>query len=162
MRTALIALLLAFVLTASCACACGVANPWRETDADGVFHLVGARFGVPEGAEDLAWYALETEDLAEFQFVWYGMEYNARMKRTDGFEDISGMYFEWGGDEACLVNGCEGVTRRAYDEGNTADLCLWYDAEAGVMYSVSTIGKDLDGFDILACAGQLYLPARGD
>ena len=161
MKKTLIALLLACILTICCAHADdAVANPWLLTDEQSIADVVGVPFGVPEGAEDVIYFILVPDGLAEMQFVWNDMEYTARMKKASEFEDISGMYFDWGGDDPCLVKGCEGVTRRAYDEGETVDLCLWYDANAGIMYSISTSSLDLDGFDVLAAAEQVYSPAQ--
>ena len=138
-----------------------IANPWTETDVQGVLDAVGMTFGIPEGARDIGYSLLRDERLAEMRFTWDGMDYVARIKPAAGFEDISGLYFDpWDIEEACEVRQCEGVVRRTRDGGQTVDLCLWYDAGAGIMYSVTAGGEDLDGFDIQAAAEQLYAPAE--
>ena len=140
----------------------GLANPWVEATAAEVLEALGVEFGVPEGATDVRYFILPEQELAEMQFTWYGMDYTARIKPADAFEDISGMYFEWDVDTACAVRGCEGRTMRGHDDLMTVDVTLWYDAEAGLMYSVSTGGEDLDGFDILASAEAIYLPSTAE
>ena len=140
----------------------GLANPWVDTDAEGVARAIGVAFGIPEGAEVLAYRLLPETSLAEMRFVWDGLTYVARIQPAAEFEDISGLYFDWLVDEPCTVQYCEGRTMRAQDGDETVDLCLWFDAVPGLMYSVSTSAPDLDGFDILAAAEQLFVPAQGD
>ena len=163
MKKFLVAIIVASLLAVGAACADdGIANPWYITDAQGVMDMVGVEFGVPEGAEDVAWFVLASERLAEMQFTWNGMEYTARIKFAGEFEDISGMYYTWDDEQPCKVSWCEGVTRRAADEGRTVELCLWFDVVPGIMYSLTTSGEDLDGFDILAAAEQVFVPMQGD
>ena len=156
------AILLALLMLGGAMAEVGMANPWVETDAEGVMQAVGVSFGVPEGAENVVYRVLESESLAEMEFTWYGMDYTARIKPAGAFEDISGMYYEWEQDMDVTVGNCEGVEYRAEDEGMTFDVCLWYDVVPGLMYSVSTSGEDLDGFDIIAAAEQVYIPAQSD
>ena len=122
---------------------------------------LGVEFGIPENAEDITYYVLKSENLAEMQFTWNDMRYTARMKPAAEFEDISGLYYEaWDYEDACKIQWCEAVTSRVFDEGVTVDLCLWYDAVPGIMYSVTASARDLDGFDITASAYRLFLPAQ--
>ena len=139
----------------------GMPNPWTETTAEGVMEALGLEMGVPEGATEVAWRMLEEEQLAEMTFTWYEQDYTARVKPTDAFEDISGLYYDWPQEMECTVGGrCKGVCRRAADGDVTVDNCLWYDEATGLMYSVSTSAPDLDGFDIQASAEQLYVPGK--
>ena len=141
----------------------GMANPWVETDAEGVMQMVGVEFGIPAGAENISYSVLEVESLAEMRFTWNGLEYTARIKPCAAFEDISGLYYdEWLAEDPCEIQWCEGVCRRAQDDMGTVDVCLWFDVAPGIMYSVSTSAADLDGFDIQAAAEQLFVPMQGD
>mgnify|MGYP003550882133 CR=1 FL=1 len=63
-------------------------------------------------------------------------------------------------EDECEVGRCKGVVRRAHDDGNTVDVCLWYDDLTGLMYSVSVVGADSEGFDITAAAQILYIPMQ--
>ena len=157
-----LAVILVLLLAGSAMAEVGMANPWVETDADGVMQAVGVTFGVPEGAENVVYRVLEAEHLAEMDFSWYDMEYTARIKPTDAIEDISGVYCEWSQEDFCEIGGIEGTMYRGQDGDQTVDLCLWYDVVPGLMYSVSAAGPDLDGFDITAAAEQVYVPAQGD
>jgi hypothetical protein len=138
----------------------GLANPWMPTTAQGLMDALGLQLGLPEGATDVTWRMLEEAQMGEMAFTWQGMDYTARAALTDEFEDISGMDFAWETTRDCEVGRCGGVCRRAHDGGNTVELCLWYDELTGVMYSVSTSGEDLDGFDITAAAQILYIPLQ--
>ena len=141
----------------------GLANPWVDTDAEGIMQTIGVEFGVPEGAEVLAYRMLPDAQLAEMQFVWNDMTYCARIQPTTEFTDISGLYFDWQSEESFDMRGCECREMRVQDGDETVDLCLWYDVVPGLMYSVFTSsGSDLDGFDLLAAVEQLYVPAQGD
>ena len=58
----------------------GIANPWVETDADGLMQTLGLQFDVPEGAEDVGYRMNESEKLAEMRFTLYDMPFTARIK----------------------------------------------------------------------------------
>ena len=90
------------------------------------------------------------------------MEYTARIKSADAFEDISGLYYDWADELPCVIGRCDGVCRRAITDDGMTDVCLWYDALPGLMYSVSASGADLNGFDIQAAAEQVYLPMQAE
>ena len=167
MKNTVIAIMMICALLMSCAIAetavVGMANPWTETDAESISQLYGFEFGIPEGAENISYALLEAQDLAEMRFTWDGLEYTARIKPSAEFEDISGLYYDpWDYEEPCQVQWCEGVVKRVQDGDDTVDVCLWFDAVPGIMYSVTTSAPDLDGFDIQAAAEQLFVPVQGD
>ena len=61
-------------------------------------------------------------------------------------------------EEGSLSSWVEGMTcklSRFIGDGESADLCTWYDVETGISYSLSTVAADLDGFDIIAVAGAM-------
>ncbi len=159
MKRTLIALLCVVVATGLLASAMAVANPWVESTSGDIAEAIGATFGVPEGAEDVAYSLLPPENLAEMRFTLDGLEYTARIKLSEEFDDISGLYYEWESEEPCVIAFKQGLVKRVTEEGETIDLCLWHDADMGVMYSLSACGKDLDGFDITAVAGAIYAQA---
>ena len=155
----IVALALAFGATALAEEEAGLANPWVEATAEEVEAAVGVAFGVPEGAENVQYEILTTENLAEMGFTWYGMEYWARIMPADAWEDISGAYYEWEQSMDVDIGGCVGMDLRAPDGDVTVNVCLWYDEGTGLMYSLMTGGPDLDGFDITAAAEAIYAPA---
>ena len=136
------------------------ANPWTPTTAQGLMDALGLQLGLPDGATNVAWQMMEAEQMGQVTFTWQGEDYTARIAPADVFEDISGLYYEWEAEDKCEVGRCKGVVRRAHDGENTVDVCLWYDDPTGLMYSVSVIGADLDGFDITAAANILYIPMQ--
>ena len=56
--------------------------------------------------------------------------------------------------------GMESLEQRAFTDEGTIDLFQWFDKDMGLMYSLSTSGADLDGFDITAIAGAIYAQAE--
>ena len=165
MKKIIAVLLIALLALGSVALAeenAAVANPWTECDAQTLLDTLGFGFTLPEDAENAAYRMNAELSLAEVDVTWQEMAYTARMQPTDAFEDISGLYYVWTYEEACEIGGREGSMLRGYDEGMTIDLCLFYDAAPGMMYSISASGEDLDGFDITAAAEAIFAPVQGD
>lgn len=160
---ALIAIVIALTLAAAAEEGAEIANPWTETTAEAIAANPGVEFGIPEGAENVSYFLLEDEQLAEMRFTWYGMDYVARIKPAAEYEDISGMFYEkWDTEMECEIGGCPGREARVKDGENTVNVCLWFDVVPGIMYSISVVAPDLDGFDITAAAQQVYEPLQGD
>ena len=167
MKRIMIALLAAALMLCGSAIATEpvtMTNPWTKTNSDGVLEAVGTTLNLPEDATNILWLLNKYETLAEIQFTWDHMQYTARIRPSEAFEDISGLYYDWENvDEDFTIGDCQAWEARADDEDTTIDLCLWYDAAAKQMYSLTTSGPDhLDGFDITAVAQQIYLPAGSD
>lgn len=73
-----------------------VANPWVEVSADTMYNSIGFRFGVPDGATNVIYRWDEEDGIAEMQFTdAFGVNITARAKKTEAFEDISGMYYDF-------------------------------------------------------------------
>lgn len=137
----------------------GVINPLVKSDADGVAQKLGFALGVPDGAENAEYFIL-AGDTEELRFTLDGLVYTARLKATAGFEDISGMYYTWTNTLDDTIGGCKcKLMRYSGDEGDI-DVCLWYDAAPGLMYSLTVWGSSLDGFDLSAVARQVYMPMQ--
>lgn len=149
--------------------AIGMANPWREVSEDEAKELCIKSFSVPEGAENAAWSVMEAAAdpsgvpgaLVQLSFELDGLDFTAREQVTgDETPDISGMYYDWTiQEEGSLANWADGAITaqlsRFVGENEYADLCSWYDVEAGVSYTLAVTAKDLDGFDIFAVADAL-------
>ncbi len=147
-----------------------IANPWRDVTEDEAKALCPHSFGVPAGAENVVWRAMNASAddfpgaLVQLSFDLNGDSFTAREQVTgDKAADISGMYYEWTQqDDITLANWGDGQMKGQYyryiGEEEWADLCTWYDEEAGISYSVSVLSKDLDGFDLQAIAEALCTP----
>ena len=140
----------------------GLPNPMVETDAKGFVEQVGAELNVPQGATDVKYYVID-KTLGQMDFKLNGMDFTARVKSSDKFEDISGMYCKWDVEDDCKIGGRDGKNMRGKTDGKNVDVCLWYDVVPGFMYSLSTQTADsLDGFDGVAVAEQVYKPMQGE
>lgn len=171
----ILALVLSLILLCSAAAfaeetVVGMANPWTEVEDMAAFcEKVGVELAIPEGAEDVVLRVLEDNGdgiaLGEMDFTLDGMEYTARVSFsnvTDGIEDISGMYYEWETEEETTVAGLKAVIMQASDEENTAEVVNWLDIVPGIVYSLSTVQKDVDGLDLTAIAEEIYIPMQGE
>ena len=146
----------------------GIANPWTDMTKKELEQVSGVPFGVPEGAEEIAYRWLESEGIAEMQFTLDGDEYCARVKpaalEAGQLENISGIYYGWENEENVTIGHCEGTIGQ-YQTGSEewVELCQWYDLAPGLMYSLSvyTTG-DPDGLDLTAVAEMVYAPTQGD
>lgn len=144
-----------------------IANPWTTMTREELERVSGVTFGVPEDAEELNWQWLESEKLAQMQFVMEGDEYCARIEPAALEEgqlmDISGMYFDWDHEEAVTIGGCPGTISLAQTGSEDwVELCQWYDAAPGLMYALSVYTTDPDGLDLTAVAQMVYVPMQGE
>lgn len=142
-----------------------LANPWTESDEQGVAEATGFDMTPPEGAENVAYSYLADENLAQMSYELDDAQWVYRMQSADALTDISGLYMDWTGEEG-TVSGREAMYYGQCDPNDetTDDVMLvsWYDAVTGVTYSLSATGTDLNGMDIQAYAEELYVPLQGD
>ena len=138
----------------------GMMNPWAEVSAEELAERTGCRFGLPEGAEDVRCFVLNGGEMAEMQFTLNGCRLTARIAAAAAFTDISGMYYAWTSTEAFNVAQCPAVIWTAPAEEGQAQVCLWYDAVPGLMYSVSACGDACP--DLKTVAEALYIPVQAE
>lgn len=140
----------------------GIGNPWVDTDAKGIMDMAGVEFAVPDGATEVIYRYLESENMSEMQFDLDRLHFCARIKPTAEWEDVSGVYCDWTIEDECWVGEArlEGKCMRYLSDEETTDVCLWYDVVPGLMYSITTTAPDLDGFDIQAIAEAIYKPMQ--
>ena len=144
--------------------AAAVANPMVETDLAGILEATGLSFEPLDGAENVK-YFIYHGTLAEMQFTYDGVDYRYRMAATDKLQevdDISGLYYQWTVEEDCEVANRIAKQRRYIGTDGYIDNILWLDVVPGVAYSLTAEAKDLDGFDILAIAEQIFTPLQGE
>ena len=150
----------------------GLANPWREITYEEANKTVAKLFKIPDGATNTKWSMMDAADpsavpgpVVQLDFDLDGLSFTAREQVTgDNPADISGMYYDWTvTDEGTLSNWAGGEMKakfyRYVGDNEYADLCTWYDVEYGASYSLGTVAKDLDGFDIQAVAEAMYDPS---
>ena len=143
--------------------AVGMANPWVETDAEGLMKTLGLQFDVPENAEDVVYRMNKSEKMAEMKFVLNDMPFTARIKPAAlEMEDISGLHYKWDVEEESEQHWHQEKIMRAKDGKDTVEAILWFDIVPGLTYSLSTKAPDLDGFDIVAVAQMVWHQAQGD
>lgn len=160
MKKLICVILSVYVLMFACQAETLIGNPWVDTTAEKLVQTLGLTFGEPEGAEEILYRMLESENLAEMQFVLQGAKCTARIKPAAEWEDISGLYFEWDSEESCEIGWCEGKILRAADE--SIQLCLWFDVVPGLMYSLSVEISDGEEIDFHEWTEMIYIPAQGD
>ncbi len=146
-----------------------IANPWRDSTEDEAAENCPRSFVVPDGAENVQWSMMDSAAdpsgipgaLIQLSFDLNGNSFTAREQLTGDTQiDQSGMYYDWTVEEESVLQfWADGAmpcrTYRYIGENEFADLCTWYDAEAGISYSLSVAAEDLDGFDIEAVAGAM-------
>ncbi|MBO4924838.1 MAG: hypothetical protein J5472_00010 [Clostridia bacterium] len=147
--------------------AAGLANPWLDLTAEELTSASCISFYVPEGAEQVIYRYLPDMGLAEMQFTLDGDEYCARIlpvDRDDGeMQDISGIYLAWEQEEAVSIQGCPGTLGLAQTGSEDfVELCQWFDAPSGLVYSLSVYTTDPDGLDLTAVAEQVNRSVLGD
>ena len=141
----------------------GLANPWEEMTAEQLTEASGFSFGVPEGAENIIYRYLPGQGLAEMQFTLDSDDFCARIQPAGEWTDISGMYFDWQNVEPVTVGYSAGTIGQAKTGSEDwVELCLWYDATPGIMYSLSVSTTDIDGLDLAAVAEMVYIPTQGE
>ena len=139
----------------------GLTNPWKDMTEEELRQVSGLSFTVPEDAEEVIYRWLENENLAEMQFTMDGDEFIARAQPAQLQEgelmNISGIYFDWEHEEEITVNGCLGTISLAQTGSEDwTELCQWYDASSGMMYSLSVYTSDPDGLDLTAMAAEVF------
>ncbi|MCR4622730.1 MAG: hypothetical protein K5663_11685 [Clostridiales bacterium] len=145
----------------------GMEDPWLEMSADELSEASGLHFAVPQGAQDVTCRYLPSEQLAEMQFSLFEDEFCARIQPAaleyGQLMNISDIFLPMENEEEITVGRCYGTIGQSQTGSEDfVELCLWYDAVPGIMYSLSVYSNDLDGLDLTAVAEQVYIPVQGD
>ncbi len=149
----------------------GLANPWTETDQEGVLEATGFEISAPEGASDVVYSYMEEIGMAQVRYVLDGHDWTYRIESVAEPTDISGMYYEWTSIETTTVQNrpaehliyVEPSANTEYiDNIYGVQVVNWYDAVPGVEYSLSVAGIDLNGMDLPVIAEELFHPTQGE
>ena len=147
-----------------------IANPWIDSDREGVLENTGFDMPAPDGASDIYYSYTSDGNLAELSYTRDGIIWGYRMAYADALTDISGLYVEWTSEEAGTVLERNAIYYSYTNEdislgeinATTNQLVIWYDEVTGVTYSLSAYASDLNGLDIQAYAESIYEPLQGD
>lgn len=128
-----------------------IVNPMREVDENEIAGDTGITVKAPDGSTDVGYFMYDMPGeaaLSEMGFTLNGTTYTLRFQATAELIDISGMYFDFTFEEAVQISGHDGEL--LYNEG-AEGICLWYDADAGVTYSMSVeTGATAEGLTVMA------------
>ncbi len=119
-----------------------VASPVTSySSAQELAAATGQTIMVPQEATDVSYSSVTSGDevIAQADYTYNGYQCNYRLASTAGFEDISGVYEDWSGNNLAVVGG---DSWSVYWNG-TAGVAQMYDK--GVMHSLSvTAGGGVD------------------
>ena len=130
----------------------GLANPWEESSKEEISEVVGGDMEPLEEATDAQYLLNLDEGIGEMSFNYLGAECVARVKTTEELEDISGMNYDNWETEAVEIGEIKGEFKATKDGDNTVQVINLYDPSTEISYSLSAVGKDLDGMDIQGLA----------
>lgn len=145
--------------------AIGMANPWVESDKEGVTVATNVELDVPEDAENVSYSYLTGENLAQVTFTRGDENYTYRAMMTDGGDNISGMYCDWDHKEDVTVSGRQATLYDFSSDQSTIWMIDWYDAVPGIRYSLSVTAPDaetLNGLDMQGMAESLFVPMQDE
>lgn len=134
----------------------GMANPLVESDYDSIVKLTGCKASIPENAENPVFVIISNE-IGEASYTTDN-GYNQmcfRVQKCDEFTDISGMYYDWDNISEDSLLEFECTEMGAHDDNGDVRVCLWYDSSNKIMYSLSAMAKDLNGYDLYAVASSM-------
>lgn len=144
-----------------------IANPWTDSDQQGVLKATGIDMTAPEGASDVAYSYLEKDGLAQMTYVLDDTDWTYRIQPATELTDISGIFVEWDYEGDATVSGLA-AKDYSYGDMNTDNsdhyqMIQWYDATVGFTYSLAAYSPhDLNGMDIQVYAEAIYQPLQGD
>ncbi|MBQ5781576.1 MAG: hypothetical protein IIW10_06495 [Spirochaetaceae bacterium] len=110
-------------------------NPVKQSSETELMDLLGMRFAVPMGAEDIH-YSIVADKMAQMDFTYDGNQCVARIRSSVQFEDISGFFYDWENEGPVRIGWCEGEVKYNVEGDDVCGICLWWDATPGLMYSL--------------------------
>lgn len=140
-----------------------LANPWMEVTAEELMELSGLSFGVPEGASDVVYRYMASENLVEMRFAIGSDEYFARLQPSVEWVDLSGMYFAWEDEQPVSIHHCEGTV--AWAQTGSEDWtgrCLWFDVAPGLMGCLGAYTTHPEDVDLVKLSEEVYIPVQGN
>lgn len=140
-----------------------IANPWTESDCQGVLEATGIELLPPEGATDICYQYMEAEKMAEVSYELDGAQWVYRAQPAAELLEISGMNYDWDAvDDATVAERT--AKYYVHVSEDVADIMVvdWYDAVPGITYSLSASAQELNGMDIQVYAENIFVPCQGE
>lgn len=143
-----------------------IANPWTDSDQQGVADATGFDMVAPEGASDVAYSYMAEDGLAQMTYKLDDMDWTYRIQSTDELTDISGLAgAEWSSSEMDTVAGlaaqCAAMGDMNEDNTDHYQAIQWFDPDAGVTYSlVAQSQHDMNGMDMTVFASNIFNAAE--
>ena len=127
-------------------------NPMREVTAEEVAAL-GYEIPLPEGAADVSYTVIDgtayAAPLVEVTFTQDSADYSCRALKSEGPEDISGIYDQW---TECLDWTVDNLSMQMRQSNSGAAWVGWYAADQGTQWCLSGDG---DGLSLLHTAQSI-------
>ena len=123
----------------------------RPAKPDEIKKIMGHGFLIPGGAS-IVTYRVSDSMMAESTFDLKDSQCRLTMKKTDRFEDISGLYYNWDEESEIKINGKEAIL---YKYGKVS-CCMWYDDSDGTMYCVSVIGDGSSSVNVEELSAEVF------
>lgn len=136
----------------------GMANPWTESDMQGVYDATGFNLVVPDDA-NFAYYSYNEQiGMAQVMYGLDEVDYVVRAQHTDAAEDISGNYYDWAEETTGTVDNCPANFYVNVHDDTTpvVRMVTWYDEATGTSYSLSLNSMTETDLDIQAVAEALF------
>lgn len=142
----------------------GMANPWVDSDKEGVLEATGFDLAAPDNAVNVIYSYMPSTGMAQMNYNMENAMWVYRVQITDALEDISGIYCEWNYTGETKVDGMDAMeySYASEPQGDYLDdmsymrVINWYDSVNKVTHSLSVIGTDLNGMDIAVYAENLF------
>ena len=140
-----------------------IANPWTESDEDGVAEATGFDLTAPDGATDVVYSYMEDGKMAQMTYVLDNAEWTYRAQQADELTDISGLSIKWTEETEGTVTDREAAYYAGTDSDKNVQLVNWYDIVPGVTYSLSATGKmEISTADMQKYAEGIFVPTQGN
>lgn len=132
-----------------------IVNPMKNSNPQEIIETIGVRFIEPKDVSEIKYFIISNQ-IAQMNFIKDDISFTARIKPTNQFEDISGMYYDWTNEQDCEIAWCSGKIYFMNDgENNNPGICIWYDIAPGLMYSISMDDKSNPEI-LLNLANEIY------
>lgn len=114
-------------------------NLFKSIDKSEAEKIAGAEISVPKKFGNIS-YNLYSDDKGSYvqtSFSQNNFNFVYRIKRTDKFEDFSGLYFTWSDIEKVKIGESEAEFRQYSEDEDSFSILLWIDESNGTMNTLS-------------------------
>lgn len=118
--------------------------------------IAGKEISVPKKSDGVEYFSVGTDEGCYVQttFSVNELNYVYRIKKTDKFEDFSGLYFSWTDVKQVKV-GDNNAEFRSYDSGDdSCSILLWLDSSKGEMITLS-VDAFVEADELISVASNL-------